>query len=67
MFRKAGVARIQIPPGPPLKMSKILLLLIPNTSLGPWSSGYDVALTWRSSGVRIPAGPPSIFVYSVSF
>ena len=25
---------------------------------GPWSSGYDVALTWRSSRVRISAGPP---------
>ena len=26
---------------------------------GPWSRGYDVALTWRRSPVQIRPGPPS--------
>ena len=32
---------------------------------GPWSRGYDVALTWRRSPVQIRPGPPSfLFDYS---
>src|SRR5512137_1696389 len=33
---------------------------------GPWSSGYDVCLTRRSSPVRIRLGPPSCYWLRVS-
>ena len=29
--------------------------------MGPWSSGYDAALTWQKSQVRILAGPLNFF------
>jgi hypothetical protein len=45
---------------PPRSIESSIYATTVEQNKGPWSRGYDVALTWRRSPVQIWPGPPSI-------